>query len=176
MNNTVFLMGLLIGCGDKDEDLPPSLVNTTENEAGCGQTAPVIQSVTCTNSGIQTHPDYGDLPVFSLSANVTDEDGDLTYYQLLVDFDDNLDGVEDEDDEQLNPVEGAINGDECETPAEGGSVDLNLTIYLYGAQPEKDTRYEWFVRVVDSIGETSEPFMVTCTTPDETGEGAPAQE
>ena len=173
----ILFMGLLVGCGDKEETEAPDLVNTADDDSACGGAAPVIQAVTCENSGIIEHPDYGELPTFSLTANVTDEDGDLTYYQLLVDFDENLDGVEDEEDEQLNPVEGAVsNGVECETPEENGSVDIGVTIYLQGAQPKKDTRYEWFIRVADARGKTSDPFMVTCTTPDTDGNGDPDQE
>lgn len=176
MISTIFVAGLLLACGDKEGDEAPDLINTTDDESACGGNAPVIHAVTCENSGMQEYEENVVYPTFSLTANATDEDGDMTYYQMLVDFDDNIDGVEDDEDEQLNPIEGAINGDECETPPEGASVDINVTIYLQGAQPKKDTRYEWFVRVVDSVGKTSEPFMVTCTTPDEAGEGDPDQE
>lgn len=176
MKQTILFMGLLVGCGEKTtEEEAPDLVNTTD-DSGCGGTPPVITSVTCTNTGMDSHSDYGELPTFRLQANVTDEDGDLNYYQLLIDFDDNIDGIEDDEDEQLNPIDGAVNGDECETPTEGGSVDIGVTLWMQGSQPKKDTRYEWFIRVVDAIGKTSEPFMVTCTTPDVDGNGDPEQE
>ena len=130
---------------------------------------PIVESISCENSGVQTHPDYGDLPTFTIKSTVSDEDGDLTYYQLFVDIDGTLDGVEDENDTELNPVEGAVNDEEC------GVFDANLsvTIFLNGTMPEYDTVYEWYVRVADGLGKMSEPLMVECRTPDENGAGDP---
>ena len=135
----------LIGlCGEKEEDsTPPDLVNGDSTELGCGGTAPVVESISCENSGVQNHPDYGDLPTFTIKSTVSDEDGDLTYYQLFVDIDGTLDGVEDENDTELNPVEGAVNDEECGV----FNANLSVTIFLNGSMPEYDTVYEWYVRV-----------------------------
>ena len=163
-------MMTVLACGEKEEDsTPPDLVNGDGTETGCGGTAPVVESITCENSGVQTHPDYGDLPTFTIKSTVSDEDGDLTYYQLFVDIDGTLDGVEDENDTELNPVEGAVNDEECGV----FNANLSVTIFLNGTMPEYDTVYEWYVRVADGLGKMSEPMMVECRTPDENGEGDP---
>ncbi len=160
----------LLACGDKEEEnTAPDLVNGDNTETGCGGTAPVIESLSCENSGMQNHPDYGELPTFTIKATVTDDDGDLTYYQLFVDIDGTLDGVEADDDVELNPVEGAVNDEEC------GVYDANLsvTMFLNGSMPDYDTAYEWYVRVADGLGKMSEPMMIECRTPNEEGVGEP---
>jgi hypothetical protein len=159
----------LIACGEKEETTPPDLVNGTASDDTCGGTAPVIESVTCENTGIQTHPDYGSLPTFSIQANVSDVDGDLTYYQMFVDIDGTLDGDEDENATELNPVEGAISNEACGVT----SANVSIQIFLNGSTPDYDTVYEWYVRVADGLGKLSEPMMVECRTPDENGDGEP---
>ena len=78
-------MMALLACGEKEEDsTPPDLVNGDSTETGCGGTAPVVESISCENSGVQNHPDYGDLPTFTIKSTVSDEDGDLTYYRCLM--------------------------------------------------------------------------------------------
>lgn len=171
MKMWMFLLSLaFVGCGEKEEEnTAPDLVNGDGSETGCGGTAPVIESVTCENSGVQNHPDYGDLPTFTLKASVVDDDGDLTYYQMFVDIDGTLDGVEDENDTELNPVEGAVNDEECGV----FTANLSVQIFLNGTMPEYDKVYEWYVRAADGLGKMSEPVMVECRTPDENGDGDP---
>lgn len=171
----ILLIGLLTACAEKEDGAAPDLVNSTEDSTSCSGTPPVIESVECVNSGVVDHPDYGLLPTFTIQSVVTDEDRDLNYYQMYIDFDDTLDGV-DNDLYELDPVSGAISGDECDVPVEGGVANIGVTIYLQGEFPESETTYEWFISVADSLGETSEPFMVICTTPDTNGDGAPNQE
>ena len=161
----------MMACGDKEaENTAPDLMNGDGTETGCGGTAPVINTLICENTGIKTHPDYGALPTFTLKASVSDDDGDLTYYQMFVDIDGTLDGVEDEADTELNPVEGAVNDEEC------GVYDANLSVTIFlknGTMPDYDTVYEWYVRVADGLGKMSEPMMIECRTPDENGDGEP---
>lgn len=168
----ILLIGLLTACGENTDKEAPALVNNTGDTTSCSGTAPVIEAVECENSGVVDHPDYGELPTFTIRTTASDEDGDLSYYQMYIDFDDTLDGEEDESDNQLDPVEGAIEGDECDI----SNANIGVTIYMQGALPASATTYEWFVRVADSLGKTSEPFMVTCTTPDGNGGGDPNQE
>lgn len=163
----IFLLMGLIACGEKEE--APDLLNSGTESTSCGDTAPEIQAVVCENSGIKNHPDYGEIPTFTLRTTVYDADGNLTYYQLFVDFDAVLDGVEDELDTQMNPVDGAIDGDSCDVT----DASIGMTIYLNGNKPTFDTTYEWYVRVTDASGNISEPYMVECTTPDENGDGEP---
>ena len=169
MKNYVVIFSLLLACGDKEEeeearDLTNSGSNTSNS---CGGTSPVIQSVTCENSGIQEHPDYGELPTFSLYISATDEDADLTYYELFVDIDSELDEEKATDAIPLDPVQGSLSDDTCDVSA----ANVGLTIYMRSGPPEFSTTYEWYVQVSDALGSTSEPYMVQCTTPNEDGTG-----
>ena len=166
--NIVWL-SLLLACGEEAEKEAPDLVDSNTQDDSCGGTAPVITSLECVNPGMQEHPDYGLLPTFSIRAVVHDDDGDLTYYQMFVDIDGTLDGVEDENSIPLNPAEGALSDEAC------GITDANLgiTMYLNGSSPDYDTRYEWYVQVSDSLGKTSEAMMIECSTPNEEGIGDP---
>ena len=169
MRLSIIVGMLFLGCGDKtEENTAPDLVNG-DNTSGCGGTAPEILELSCENTGLKTHPDWGELPTFKIKATVTDADGDLNYYQMFVDIDGTLDGMEDENDTELNPVEGAVNNEQC------GVFDasLSVTIFLNGTMPDYDTVYEWYVRVADGLGKMSEPVMIECRTPNENGEGSP---
>jgi len=161
----------LMACGDKEENEPPPLNNTNVNdEETCGGTSPVIQTVTCENSGLQDHPDYGDdIPTFSLYVNATDDDADLTYYELFVDIDSELDGEKSSDAIALSTVQGALSDDTCDV----NQANVGVTIYLRSGPPSFETTYEWYVQVSDALGEISEPFMVVCTTPNSAGVGDP---
>ena len=165
------LLCALVACGEKEEEeSPPDLVNGTGSDDTCGGTAPVVETLNCVNTGLMTHPDYGELPTFTIEASVSDVDGDLTYYQMFVDIDGTLDGLEDESDTELNPVEGAISNEACGVDA----ANISIQIFLRnGSMPEFDTVYEWYVRVADGLGKVSEPMMVECRTPDENGDGDP---
>lgn len=155
---TLVLTTLLVACGEKEEE--PIVVGDTDSET-CGGTPPVIQELTCVDSGLQTHPDYGQMPTFTIKASVNDEDGDLTVYQIFVDIDGTLDGIESEDDIELNPVEGSVVGETCGV----FNANVSFSIFLNGTQPDFDTVYEWYVRVADGLGKMSEPMMIECRTP-----------
>ena len=172
MKNYVVLFSVLLACGDKDEETAPSLNNGGSNTNSCGGTAPVIQSVTCENSGIQEHRDYGELPTFSLYVSATDENADLTYYELFVDIDSELDGEKATDAIPLNPVQGSLSDDICDV----SEANVGLTMYLRSGPPEFSTTYEWYVQVSDALGIISEPHMVQCTTPNEDGTGEVSNE
>jgi hypothetical protein len=140
----------------------------TDNN-NCGGTAPVIQTVNCENSGIVDHPDYGPLPTFTLYVNATDEDGDLTFYQLLVDIDPQLNGVKDSDAVELSPVSGSLSDQTCDV----SEANVGYTIYLQGGPPDFNIPYEWYVQISDAMGLISDSSMVVCTTPDSDGTGTP---
>lgn len=168
MNFAILLLGLW-ACEEKETGTAPDLVNTTTNTDSCGGTSPVIVSLECQNTGVQDHPDYGPLPTFSIRANVTDEDGDITYYQMFVDYDANLDQDKDDNAESLRPAEGSLSNEQCGID----EANIGVTIYLNGSTPDYDTTYEWFVQISDALGKISEPMMIQCTTPNSEGEGEP---
>ena len=128
---SIFLaMGLSVGCDDKEASEPPPLGEYSSTT--CGGTAPVITNLECENSGLEYDPDAGiDRPTFSLIADVTDEDGDLTSYSMLVDYD------EEEDDEVAEDawsfdLNSGVSGDICSIT----EVQLKGRIFLYGGPPE----------------------------------------
>jgi len=167
------ILGLvLVGCGDKDEEeenSAPPLDNTGDDSADpeCSGTPPVVQEVSCVNTGVQPHYETGeDTVTMQIWANVTDEDGDLTYYTLELFYDDEIDGEIDTSSSAFAPSNGAVEADECEA----GEVDLGLTLYLPGGDPAFDTEYEWGYVVTDGGGLSSEVGITTCYTPTSEGE------
>ena len=163
------LLSAFLACSDKEENTAPDLVNGNNTDS-CGGEAPVISAITCENTGLVEHPDYGELPTFTLRASVDDVDGDLNYYVMYVEYDEVLDGVLDSDfSEDLPPSDGAVDGESCEVE----SANIGISIYLRGSTPEPATTYEWYISIADALGKVSDPFMVVCTTPDVDGTGDP---
>ncbi len=160
-----------VDCDDWDCLEKPACTDsdTGSDTDTCGGTVPVIQEVTCENSGIVDHPDYGPLPTFTLYVNATDEDADLTHYEVFVEFDNQLNGVKDSDAVELSPVSGSLGDNTCDV----SEVNVGSMIYLQGGAPEFNTTYEWYVQISDAMGLISDSSMVVCTTPDSDGNGEP---
>jgi hypothetical protein len=150
------------GCGDKDDSGAAPLY---EYGVGCESlVAPVVTDMYCTSSGVQTWPETGeDVPTMTITADVTDKDGDLTSYTAQIFFDDTIDGTVDTSIGELPAAEGSYHADECEVP----SIILNMVVYLRGGEPLYDTTYEWGLQVTDAAGNISELGIVECTTPPE---------
>ena len=165
MRSILFLF--LIACGeDKEQDAPDLVI--TESET-CGGTAPVIDELTCENTGMQFYPDAGvDLPTFTIRANISDEDADLTSYTMLIEFDTELDNALGADSQELT-VTGSLGSNPCSI----SSADIGASVYLQGGPPNFSTTYEWYVSVFDATGDRSQAEMIVCTTPDENGNGEP---
>ena len=71
---------LLFACGNdqKENDVPP-LSSSGDDDATCGGAAPIIDDLTCINSGLNYSEDEGiDLPTITIMSHVTDADEDLT--------------------------------------------------------------------------------------------------
>jgi len=159
---------LLSGCKDKDATGEPPPLGDYQT-ANCGSTAPIIELLSCENSGMEYESDEGtDLPTFSLISDVRDEDGDLTGYSMIIDFDEVLDEDIDADASSVL-LNSAINGDPCTIT----EAQLKGKIFLKGGDPDYETTYEWFVTIFDEAGNRSETEMIVCTTPDEEGNGSP---
>ena len=162
---TVFLM---LGCISEKPSEPPPLTNSPATDDSCGGQAPIVDSLTCSNTGIQYSPDNGDLPTFSLQIHATDDDGDLDSYTAQIYFDTELDGQIGTDAETL-----ITTGTVSQEPCTIDEATINLTIFLQGGAPNYETEYEWHVELIDSLGEVSEPYGTVCTTPNSDGEGEP---
>lgn len=166
----LFISLVLMACGDgqKENDVPP-LSGSGDDDATCGGAAPVIDELTCINSGLNYSEDEGrDLPTITIMSHVTDADEDLTGYSILVKFDDGVDGVLSDDAEEVS-VSGALQGDLCAVP----EADIGVRLYLRGGPPLPSTTYEWHITPFDAAGERGETEIIVCTTPDENGEGDP---
>ena len=165
MRVTFFLF--LIGCAEEKEQEAPDLT-ITESET-CGGTAPVIDELSCENTGMQFYPDAGvDLPTFTIRAQISDEDADLTSYSMLIEFDTELDNALGDDAQELT-VQGSLGSNACSI----SSADIGASVYLQGGPPTHSTTYEWYVSIFDASGDRSQAEMIVCTTPDEEGNGEP---
>ena len=134
-------------------------------DTDCGGTAPVIQEIACTYTGMQySQQDQQELPSMNISVRVTDTDGDLTGYRLLLSVDDELDGVVGVGAREFT-FEGTTSAGVCDTDESNLGIDL----YLKGGFPYHSTSYEWFFIVEDVLGLSSTQVMEVCTTPDEQG-------
>jgi hypothetical protein len=148
------------GCSDNaDSGAPLYQVNECESLY-----APVVTDMFCESTGVQTYPVTGeDVPTLTISADVSDEDGDLTAYSAQLFFDDTIDGVVDTSSDVLPVADGSYHAEVCEVP----SIILNMVVYLRGGAPLYDTPYEWGLVVTDAAGNVSELGQIECTTPSE---------
>ena len=152
----------LVGCGDKDDSGVAPLYQYNECES---EVAPVLTDLYCESTGLKVYPETGEeVPTLTVTADVADEEGDLTSYTVQLLFDDVLDGVVDADSATAMPIaEGSYHAEVCEVP----SLILNMVVYLRGGEPLYDTTYEWGMQVTDAAGNASEIGVVECTTPSE---------
>ena len=150
------------GCGGQDDSgVAPLYEYLGECESVA---APVVADMFCENTGLQTYPITGEeVPTLTISADVSDEDGDLTSYTAQVFFDETLDGVVGTDAGALEAADGSYHADVCTVP----SLILNMVVYLRGGEPLYDTTYEWGLQITDAGGNVSEIGVVECTTPSE---------
>ena len=159
------LFSVFIGCsaGKDSADTAPL---TCE-----GSWAPSIVDIYCENSGLMIYPETGEnTPTMTVWADVEDEDADLMAYTAELFFDDVIDGTVSTTN-SLGLVEGYVNDDYCDVP----SIILGTTVFLRGGQPLYETSYEWGLVVTDANGNTSDMAMVTCKTPDASGQGATSE-
>jgi hypothetical protein len=163
----LFLSLLACNNDEKESEVPP--LSPTGEAGSCGGAPPVIDYLTCINSGLNFNEDEGeDLPTITIQAHVTDEDEDLTAYTMLVKFDQVVDGLVGDDAEEIS-VSGALQGELCAVP----EADIGVRLYLRGGPPLAGTTYEWHVTPFDATGERGDTEIIVCTTPDENGEGDP---
>ena len=155
----------LFGCGDKKENQIPE-IEADGTSISCSGTPPVVQEIICKNSGLQEDSETQELlPVFSLDVAVTDDDGDMTSYSMLIEFDAQIDNELSEDAFQFD-TSGTVSEDSCNI----SETDITTRIFIKGGQPDLATEYEWYVTVFDAAGMRSETKMVVCTTPNAEGE------
>lgn len=160
----------LAACGDKeDEDTGGALIDAggDGDEVGvCEGTIPVVNSLSCVNTGIQPHFETGeDTVTMALLVDISDEDGDLHQYRMEIYLDEEIDGVVSSSDSPFGPVNQTLNVDECA----GFEADVELTLYLTGLNPAYDTEYDWGIILTDAAGYESDMFVAGCITPAQDG-------
>ena len=155
-------LGIAAGCsGQSDSGVAPLYEYIGECES---TEAPVVADMFCENTGTQVYPVTGEeVPTLTISADVSDADGDLTSYTAQLFFDETLDAQVDTDAAALPLAEGSYHADLCTVP----SIILNMVVYLRGGEPLYDTTYEWGLQVTDASGNESALGVVECTTPSE---------
>ena len=158
----------MLACAEKEEGTAPPDLEIGGGDDTCAGTPPEIESLVCENTGMMYHADSGgDRATFTLSASVFDQDGDLTAYSMLVDFDMVADGVQAEDADSFPAITGTLSSGVCDV----SQADIGARLFLHGGVPAPSTEYEWHVSVFDAAGDRSESASVVCTTPAEDGSG-----
>jgi hypothetical protein len=160
----------LAACGDKDdEDTGGELIDAggSGDDVGvCEGTIPVVNGLSCVNTGIQAHYETGeDTVTMALLVDISDDDGDLHQYRMEIFIDDEVDGVVTSSDSPFGPVNQTLNVEECA----GFEADVELTLYLTGFQPDFDTEYDWGIILTDDAGYESDMFVAPCITPAQDG-------
>lgn len=162
---------VVLGCAGSDDgtgkgdDAP---IPEGPGDKGCGETSPEIDAFSIEYAGMRDF-DEGTFPTLGLTIDASDEDGDLTYYEYRVWWDDVIDGSV------------ATEGFYAETygTVEQGDCDVktvSLTMFLGVAGGEKSpplsTELEFGALVRDEkTNESNEGVTVvqTFTTPDASG-------
>ncbi|MEC7946232.1 MAG: hypothetical protein VX265_01615 [Myxococcota bacterium] len=160
----------LAGCGkETSQDTGESLIvaGSDGDDIGvCEGTVPVVDAVSCANTGIQPHYETGeDTVTMALRVEISDEDGDLHQYRMEIFLDEEIDGTVAASDSPFGPVNQTLDVDECA----GFEANVELTLYLSGLNPAYDTHYDWGVVVTDAAGYASDIAVVDCITPTEDG-------
>lgn len=153
-------------CGDKEEeDTGGELIDAGSDgdDVGvCEGTIPVVNGLSCVNTGMQPHFETGeDTVTMALLVDISDDDGDLHQYRMEIFLDEEIDGEVAAADSPFGPVNQTLNVDECA----GYEADVELTLYLTGLNPAYDTEYDWGIILTDASGYESDIFVAACITP-----------
>ena len=173
MRNWMIVMMLLaLGCtsgnGDDGDDKRTDDIPDGPGDKGCGETDPVIDNFTVEYGGMRDY-DEGTFPSLALKVDVSDEDGDLTYYEYRVWWDSEIDGAV-ETSGYYAETYGTVDGDDCEV----NSVSLTMYLGLAGGSksPPYSTELEFGAIVRDDKTNESGGGAATVqvfTTPDASG-------
>ena len=151
----------------KDDDAP--IPDGPGDKNGCGETDPVIDNFSIEYAGMRDF-DEGTFPTLALTVDVSDEDGDLTYYEYRVWWDETLDGVV-ATEGFYSETYGTVDGKDCEV----NTVKLTMYLGVAGGQnsPPYSTELEFGAVVRDDKSNESgggTAAVATFTTPDASGE------
>ena len=159
-----------LGCSGKDDGDSGGPVISAGGDGDdvgvCEGTIPVVNALSCVNTGILPHYETGeDTVTMKLVIDMSDADGDLHQYRMEIFLDDEVDGVVSSSDSPFGPVNQTLNVEECA----GFEAGVELTLYLTGLNPAYDTEYDWGIILTDAAGYESDMFVTSCITPAEDG-------
>jgi len=167
--------GLTLGCNDGSGTTPDDTGNGIPDPDGTGQDCSEDHSPEFELEAVAGDPDWYEtdsgvkcLPTVVIRAvDVTDPDGDLTYYKMDVWFDSVVDGRVLREGAKPR-IENRVEGDDCEVDSLPG-VGMNLGIAGGGTNsPAFDTETEFGVVLQDDAGNESydgEPKVISVVTP-----------
>jgi hypothetical protein len=160
------------GCGgDKsdsggDDPYGEELPGGGEGTPECGGEAPVITQIQCSSPGVREYEQGEEHPTLKLSIFVEDADADLSYMEVEIYYDKEIDGAVSTQDPNFAPLIVNLSDDVCDEP----SATNNIDIAINGTDPQWNLPYEWGVVVRDANDMASAMFIVECITPFENGD------
>ncbi len=161
MARTALLMVVGLAACKGDDGVLPADTNGAGDD--CGETPPVIETLTVTNAGM-TDPAVDDtcgavaVPLVRITAHTTDEDGDLHYWTMHTWWDTVVDGAV--DTSVASTEVSSTQGLSCRT----FTADLATILCLTG-DPPYATPVEWAATVSDDLDNDSSVVITTFTTP-----------
>ncbi len=160
---TTLLCTLLAACTPGGDGTNTDIPIPSGSADDCGTSSPVIEEATIRDGGPQQF-DQGTFPSIIISADTSDEDGDLHYYEMRVWWDDEIDGSVDTS-EAYQEVYGTVSNTECATFRTTFSMQLGIN----GSEDlPYATELEFGVVVYDDLENATnggDPTIVVFTTP-----------
>ena len=150
----------LFGCtkGGADSDEPPGLSDDSEVE--CSGTDPVLANLTVEDGGARDFEGV-DYPTVLVTAEATDDDGNLDLVGITLYWDDTVDGsIDPSTADSASTTVTPDGGGPCE--ATGSTLGLYLQV---GEGVAYSTEYDWGMQIEDSQGEISNLIVGSGTTP-----------
>ncbi|MDP2310454.1 MAG: hypothetical protein Q8P18_30835 [Pseudomonadota bacterium] len=148
---------------DTGSDAPPINQDDT-SVVTCAGTAPVASELVVENYGLYPFED-GDAPALKVAATGTDDDGDLHRMDLVVWWDDVVDGAVDTSGEGTTSGIIAMDPDPCGTFA----ATYALLFEVDGIRFDYATAYEFAAEVYDDAGLVSGQIVADGVTPNMDG-------
>lgn len=155
----------LVACTSEDKDTgsdaPP--INQGEDTAPveCSGTAPVLTELTVADYGEPYPFEEGDAPALLVSATATDEDADLHRMNLILWWDDVIDGAVDTSGAGTEMGYYAMDPDPCGT----GEATYAVVFEVDGNQFDYVTEYEFAAEVYDDAEMVSNQLVASGVTP-----------
>ncbi len=156
---------VLAGCPatDKDSGEPPPVSQDTDTAApSCEGTAPVLTELVVEDYGELYPFEDGDAPALLVAATGEDDDADLHEMNLIVWWDDVVDGEVDTSGAGTEAGVRTMNDDEvCTT----GEATYGIIFQVDGNRFAYTTAYEFVGEVYDAAGMVSNRLVASGTTP-----------